>query len=1027
MSGLKIDTRTYEDIMEQIRQKAASYTPEWRFDEKDPDAGTALASIYAQMLSDTIGKLNQVLYKNKIEFYNCLGADLKPSVPAHGHVTFSLVNQEVAGSSVLKGTKLYGTGKDGNAVIFETVNDLFVTNAIPEKIFVTDAVRDYIANIYDSEQTSDDAQNSPMELRFFDCTGNNLQSHEWHIAHTSVFHIQTEGDIILHFKLQRTEQFDYALKDLFCDSSQIEFSYKTSEGYQVFPNVRFEGDYLILHKSAQMPQPVWEEYEDEEGVHPYQWLRCRLLSIEGFRHIKAKKNLNGFFLENMFLRSRGSNIRPQLIVAAGDEPTADHFFPFGERPTIMQEVYFVSEEVLGKKNAQIHLSFDLEYGKFEIENQIEQPGYNWKTIMKKTDFNVEPEYDITITQVVWEYYNGTGWTRLFPSRIYEDLFHAESEHFQEITINFRCPSDIEPFLVGSVTSYSIRARVMKMANLYKMKGNYISPCVSRVRFKYEYRDNTIVPDRFVMKHNLEQYVYHKRTLAFSEQPIDLLLESEETAKSVFIGFQHPIVDGPVKMMLTLKENFMKKMPALSFTYSGKDTWSDLDLADETENMRKTGMITMMGSADFSRKRLFGEDLFWIKISDVEHAYQNFGWKTPIVTGFYMNTVGVKAIDTRKPEYFDAALGQRETEYELEGEKIHSIEVWVNEVAELRHEPARSPNGMYGNHDRNREYEYNKDGTLKAVWVKWQEVPYFHKYLAGQRVYVVNRARGVVRFSDGTMGKQPQSGVQSAIRVQYSCGGGSAGNLSPGQIDRMVSSIGFIGEVCNFAHTIGGCDEEQMEVAAARAAARLRHTNRAVTAADYEAIAMEADPNIIKVKCISNYDAKGQKKYGHIALVILWRDYLSGSVFFDVMREIWLAHMKHYMSETLIRQQRFHIVEPVYIMLSVMVTAVVPDYDKVFDVRDQIKGCLERFLDPVAGNFDGKGWKIGESPNESQIQNVIKDIRDILYIKYIRIDASGWSDQTASGVDYERLKKHPFILPVNGMHQITVDVENTRQS
>ena len=35
----EIRYRSMEEIMEEIREKARSYTPEWRFDQNDPDIG----------------------------------------------------------------------------------------------------------------------------------------------------------------------------------------------------------------------------------------------------------------------------------------------------------------------------------------------------------------------------------------------------------------------------------------------------------------------------------------------------------------------------------------------------------------------------------------------------------------------------------------------------------------------------------------------------------------------------------------------------------------------------------------------------------------------------------------------------------------------------------------------------------------------------------------------------------------------------------------------------------------------------
>ena len=84
-------------VIEQIRQKAASYTPEWRFDVENPDIGTALAMVYADLFSDALKHMNRVALKNEIAFFNCLGASLLPALPARGYVRFSLSSGEWGG------------------------------------------------------------------------------------------------------------------------------------------------------------------------------------------------------------------------------------------------------------------------------------------------------------------------------------------------------------------------------------------------------------------------------------------------------------------------------------------------------------------------------------------------------------------------------------------------------------------------------------------------------------------------------------------------------------------------------------------------------------------------------------------------------------------------------------------------------------------------------------------------------------------------------------------------------------------
>ena len=66
----EIDKRTKQDILTALRERAASYTPEWHFDEKEPDIAAVLAMAYADMAAGTIKKLNGIPLKNKIAYFD---------------------------------------------------------------------------------------------------------------------------------------------------------------------------------------------------------------------------------------------------------------------------------------------------------------------------------------------------------------------------------------------------------------------------------------------------------------------------------------------------------------------------------------------------------------------------------------------------------------------------------------------------------------------------------------------------------------------------------------------------------------------------------------------------------------------------------------------------------------------------------------------------------------------------------------------------------------------------------------------
>jgi len=98
-------------------------------------------------------------------------------------------------------------------------------------------------------------------------------------------------------------------------------------------------------------------------------------------------------------------------------------------------------------------------------------------------------------------------------------------------------------------------------------------------------------------------------------------------------------------------------------------------------------------------------------------------------------------------------------------------------------------------------------------------------------------QATVVFGDGVFGAAPPLGAE--VRVTYRAGGGQVGNVPAGAIGTIVDApaLARLGaKVTNPVAATGGADRESIAHAVAHAPAVFRSLGRAVTAADYEALA-----------------------------------------------------------------------------------------------------------------------------------------------------------------------------------------------
>ncbi len=140
----KIDPRTAADIEQQVKSLLAKYLSDWQEPQPDPVTGktqgirVAMIKIFARFCTIIIERLNRVPEKNFLAFLDLLGASRLPPQPARVPLTFSLVTGTTVDAVVPKETQVAARLAAGEKqpVIFETANELVVTAAKLESIFV---------------------------------------------------------------------------------------------------------------------------------------------------------------------------------------------------------------------------------------------------------------------------------------------------------------------------------------------------------------------------------------------------------------------------------------------------------------------------------------------------------------------------------------------------------------------------------------------------------------------------------------------------------------------------------------------------------------------------------------------------------------------------------------------------------------------------------------------------------------------------------------------------------------------------
>ncbi len=312
---------------------------------------------------------------------------------------------------------------------------------------------------------------------------------------------------------------------------------------------------------------------------------------------------------------------------------------------------------------------------------------------------------------------------------------------------------------------------------------------------------------------------------------------------------------------------------------------------------------------------------------------------------------------------------------------------------------------------------------------WKETIDFSNSSAQDRHYTVESASGEVRFGpavrqpDGTMklyGAVPPRGATIFFQ-RYRHGGGQVGNVSAGVLNTLKTAIPYVSRVANRQPAWGGLDAETLEAAMMRAPAMLRSRDRAVTETDYEFLAREALPAAIgRVKCLQPRPGGGSTiAAGQVYLLVIPRlpdpnGYLDPK-HLELAPEA-TATLNSYLDERRLLTTRLDIRPPAYNWVAVRVQLrAAPGADQAA-VQRAVLARLYKFLNPLTGGPDGKGWEFGRDLFISDVYQCLQGLPNIQFIRGVEM-FSAQPGGGPQGNPLESLELLAHAVVASGQHTV----------
>jgi predicted phage baseplate assembly protein len=229
--------------------------------------------------------------------------------------------------------------------------------------------------------------------------------------------------------------------------------------------------------------------------------------------------------------------------------------------------------------------------------------------------------------------------------------------------------------------------------------------------------------------------------------------------------------------------------------------------------------------------------------------------------------------------------------------------------------------------------------------QWAQVDDFLSSGPEDTHFHLNATTGELKFGDGARGRIPVAGGQ-LVAKRYRFGGGTAGNVKPGNINALLSPITGVQGVTNERPAVGGCDEQALPDLIEQAPAELRRRSRAVTAGDFASLAMQAG-GVARATAVAlaHPDHPDVPVPGAVTVAIV----PDSADVPPIPSDDLIRHVCQYLDQFRLLTTEVYVKGPAYKAIKVHAAVSANAYAAPDDVARKVQEALDRYLAPLIRN------------------------------------------------------------------------------
>jgi hypothetical protein len=462
--------------------------------------------------------------------------------------------------------------------------------------------------------------------------------------------------------------------------------------------------------------------------------------------------------------------------------------------------------------------------------------------------------------------------------------------------------------------------------------------------------------------------------------------TEDMRPTLYLGFDRAFANRPTTLYAQVESPLYGNGAAgvdrvsrvadparVTWEYASPSGWSRLGVQDETQTFAERGLISFIGPKDFVNRTEFGLNRYWLRARWEGGAFP----VPPRLRRLLTNTTWGSQVTTIRNEVLGSSNGEPDQVFRtakapvLLAPRIEVREPEMPSVAERAVIEAEEGEDAITT-------VLDASGRPSEIWVRWHQVPDFYGSGPRDRHYILDHLTGEVRFGDGRHGMVPPQGRNNIRAAMYRAGGGTRGNRPAGTIIQLKSAVPYVDGVTNHEVAGGGANRETLERVKERGPRALRHLGRAVTAQDFEDLAHEASPDVARARAIG---AKDGNDAGRVGLILVPRSTDPQPI---PSLEL-INRVEDYILARCAPTVDLWIAGPDWMEVSVTAEVVPVSLQAANALEAAVVTALQRFLHPLTGGPDGRGWAFGRYPQNSDLYALIESIDGVDHIRSLSVE------------------------------------------